>query len=114
RRPSRRRPGVLRAMTRLAGRVETAGERGLFAGGGVAVDHALADGLVERADPLLYAGALRGARAAAGQLHGGAHLRAHGAVAQPTALVLAHPFHGRLRVRHPVTPPGSLSSPRRA
>ena len=46
-------------MTELAG--ETAGERGLLAGGGVAVDDALGDGLVERTDRLRDAGALLGA-----------------------------------------------------
>src|SRR5258705_4337964 len=85
---------------------ETPGERGLLARGRVAVDHALADGLVERADRLEDGGGLRGALGAARRLDRAAELRAHGPVAQAPALALSNPLHCRLRVRQIRAPRG--------
>lgn len=94
-------------------RGETTGERGLLASGGVRVDDALRDGLVEGADRLadglrrLGAGrvATGGAGDLARRLDGGANARADGPVAQAPTLALTHLLHRRLRVGHSVHPP---------
>src|SRR5262249_39853084 len=105
--------GVRPGMS-LASGDEAAGECRLLAGGGVAMDHALADGAVEladgRGDARLHLGALAGARV----LDCRADLRAHRAVAQPPALVLTDPLLRRLRVRHLVAPFRNWSEGRRA
>src|SRR5438093_1373082 len=86
---------------------ETPGERGLLARGGVAVDHALADGAVERADRLEDGGGLRGPLGAARRLDRATELRAYRPVAQAPALALPHPLRCRLRVRQ-------IGAPRRS
>src|SRR5262245_38589499 len=85
---------------RLAGGSQAASERRLLAGGGVAVDDALADGPVELADGLRDRRAHLGALARACELDGRADLRANAAVAQAPALVLTDPLLRRRRVRH--------------
>lgn len=100
----------------LALRGDAAGEGGLLAGGGVAVDHALGHRLVQRADGLahrtLRLGTLGDGRRAS-RLDGAAEAGAERPVAQAAALALVHPLDCRLRVRHVGTPPW-MSSPGRA
>jgi hypothetical protein len=99
----RARPGgrPARSADRVLGRGgETPGERGLLPGGGVAVDHALGHGLVERADRLGDRSTEVGALSGTGRLDGRPDLRADRAVAEPPPLVLAHALHRGLRVRH--------------
>src|SRR5262245_60928989 len=93
-------------MRGLAG--ETAGERGLLARGGVAVDHALADGAVEASDRLGDAGLLLGALRGPRIFQRRPDLRAHGTIPHATTLVLPDSLHSRLRVRHPVIPPSKM------
>src|SRR5262245_17110723 len=71
-------------------RGELAGERGLPAGGGVAVEDAPTDRLVDGADRLADGVGRRGAVGGASVLHGGANLAADGAIAQAPLLVLLH------------------------
>src|SRR5205814_1023622 len=101
------------ALTAVAGG-DAAGERRLLAGRRVAVEHALADGLVELADGVGDGGAHLGALAAARELDGGADLGTDAAIADAAALVLAHPLLGRLRVRQLGTPSLGSSSVGRA
>src|SRR5205085_2832101 len=87
------------AMTaRLLRGGETPGERGLLARGGVAVDDAFGDGLVERTDRVGHRVARvggGGGERGPGGLHGGAHLRADRAVANAATLVLPHALESR-------------------
>src|SRR5262245_442899 len=93
-------------MRELAG--ETAGERGLLARGGVAVDHALADGPIEAPDRLGDGGLLLGALRRPRVLEGRPDLRAYGTVPQAATLVLPDALHSRLRARHLVSPPSKM------
>jgi hypothetical protein len=118
-------PGRLRALGQRAiasaAGGETAGERGLLAGGGVAVNHALRHGLVERADGVAHRlrgvaarGVVTGTRRLARGLDGGADAGADGPVAQAPALALPHLLHRRLRVRQGMLPPSLEMEDRRA
>src|SRR5438552_3112646 len=79
---------------------ETASQRGLLPRGGVAMDDALCDRLVERANRVGDGRAERVAAGGARRLHRGADLRADGAVTHAPRLALANALHGRLRVCH--------------
>src|SRR5438552_10654007 len=79
---------------------ETASQRGLLPRGGVAMDDALCDRLVERANRVGNGRAERVAAGGARRLHRGADLRADGAVTHAPRLALANALHGRLRVCH--------------
>src|SRR5262245_59461783 len=108
---SDRRGGAARAASaeRATGSgrdVELAGERGLLAGGGVPVEHALGHRAIERADRVvdrrLRIGGIRREGGARG-LHGGADRAARRAVALAALLALLHPLdrgsgigHGQL------------------
>src|SRR5262249_58345701 len=83
-----------------------------LAGGRVAVNDALRDGLVQRADRLGDGSAKGVAACRARGLDRGTDLRADGAVAHATLLALAHALHSRPRVRHVVNPPGPVDGHR--
>src|SRR5262245_40325529 len=106
---SGRRPGPVKPPRLLVGD-QTPGQAGFLAGRRVAVDHALGDRFVERADCLEDGGARVAARLGDRGSRGldrGADLGADGAVAEPAVLALPNPLHGRLGVRQPETPSSS-------
>jgi len=95
----------------LAERCQAPRERGLLPGGGVAVDHALGDSLVELANRLSYRIANGGrlvAERRARQLGGGPDRRPDGAVPLAPPLALPRLLDRRLDIRQELAPPGGL------